>query len=77
MNTYRRWTLPLALAGIAAAGTAFTVFHRKDRRLVAKQQHKENLQSWEGEGGSHVVPAMAQALPPISSDPAADTRNTS
>jgi hypothetical protein len=77
MNTYRRWALPFALAGAAAAGTAFTLFQRKGHRLVAKQQHKESVQCWEGEGGSHVVPATAQPLPPLSSDPAAGTRGTS
>jgi hypothetical protein len=42
------------------------VFRRNTRRGVATQQHKENLQSWEGEGGSHLAPASGAAL---SSDP--------
>ena len=66
MTTYRRLALPIVLAGCAAVGTALMLFRRNTRRAVATQQHKENLQSWEGEGGSHLAPAAAQ---PLSSDP--------
>jgi hypothetical protein len=72
MTMYRRLALPIVLAGCAALGTALMVFRRNTRRGVATQQHKENLQSWEGEGGSHLVPAAAQSLPPISAEQRTD-----
>ena len=69
MTTYRRWTLPLALAGCAAVGTALTLSRRNNRRHVAKEQHKETLRAWEGEGGSLVTPATARSLPSGSPEP--------
>ncbi len=56
MTTYRRWVLPLALVGGAAIGAAFTLRRGGERRLAAKQQHKEDLQAWEGEGGNVAMP---------------------
>jgi hypothetical protein len=55
-NLKKLWALPLAMAGCAAIGAALTLRLRQERRHVEKQQHKERLQSWEGEGGSPATP---------------------
>jgi len=60
MTTYRRWVLPLALAGGAAIGAALTLRRGEERRLATKQQHKEDLQAWEGEGGNVATPPIPQ-----------------
>jgi len=60
MTTYRRWVLPLALFGGAAVGAALTLRRGEERRLATKQQHKEDVQAWEGEGGSVAMPSMPQ-----------------
>jgi hypothetical protein len=60
MTTYRRWMLPLAVVGGAAIGAALTVRRGQARRLATKQQHKEDLQAWEGEGGSVATPPTPQ-----------------
>ncbi len=60
MPMYRRWVLPLALVGGAAIGAALTLRRGEERRLATKQQHKEDLQAWEGEGGSPAMPPMPQ-----------------
>jgi hypothetical protein len=60
MTMYRRWVLPLALFGGAAIGAALILRRGEERRLATKQQHKEDLQAWEGEGGSLAMPAMPQ-----------------
>jgi len=60
MMTYRRWALPLALVGGAVIGAALTLRLGEERRLATKQQHKEDLQAWEGEGGSVAMPPMPQ-----------------
>ena len=57
MNVDRLLVLVLALAGCAAAATAYAIRGRQ-RRGDVKQQ-KENLATWEGEGG-----APAGANPP-------------
>lgn len=75
MTTYRRWAIPLVVAGCAAVGTALAFSRQTKGRHVAKQQHKENLQSWEGEGGSLHTPAAAQPLPSASPDPAIAIRS--
>ena len=56
MTTYRRWILPLALVGGAAIGAALTLRRGEERRLATKQQQQEDLQAWEGEGGSVATP---------------------
>ncbi len=66
MTTYRRWVLPLALVGGAAIGAALTLRRGEERRLATKQQHKEDLQAWEGEGGSVATPPMPQHEAPNS-----------
>ena len=60
MTTYRRWVLPLALVGGAAIGAALTLRRGEERRLATRQQHKEDLQAWEGEGGSVARPPAPQ-----------------
>jgi hypothetical protein len=60
MTTYRRWVLPLALAGGAAIGAVLTLRLREERGLATKRQHREDLQAWEGEGGSVAMPPMPQ-----------------
>jgi hypothetical protein len=60
MTTYRRWMLPLALVGGAAIGAALTLRRGEERRLATRQQHKEDLQAWEGEGGSVAMPPTPQ-----------------
>lgn len=60
MTMYRRWALPLALVGGAVIGAALTLRLGEERRLATKQQHKEDLQAWEGEGGSVAMPPMPQ-----------------
>jgi len=60
MTMYRRWVSPLALFGGAAIGAALIVRRGEERRLAMKQQHKENLQAWESEGGSLTMPAVPQ-----------------
>jgi hypothetical protein len=75
MAMYRRLALPIVLAGCAALGTALMVFRRSARRGVATQQHKENLQSWEGEGGSHLAPPGAQPVPPVPPEQPTDIRS--
>jgi hypothetical protein len=59
MTTYRRWVLPLALVG-GAAIAALTLRRGDERRLKTRQQHKEDLQAWEGEGGSVAMPPTPQ-----------------
>ena len=63
MTMKRYWALPLALAGGVAIGAAFAMQRRTERRLAGKQQHKQNLHAWEGEGGSLATPATAQRRP--------------
>ena len=55
MNTNRFFFLALLLAGGAAA--AAYVIGRHSRHLV-KQQHKEDLRTWENEGGN-LAPSAA------------------
>ena len=59
----RHWALPLALIGGMAVGAALTLSKRRDHRLAKKQQHNEDLQSWEDEGGNVVAPAAAPRQP--------------
>ena len=54
-----RLALLLALAGGAAIGAAFMVRRGNERRHVEKRQVKQDLQAWEGEGGSLATPATA------------------
>lgn len=70
MTTYRRWVVPLALVGGAAIGAALTLRRGEERRLATKRQHKENLQAWEGEGGSLAMSPMPrhEALPSASTN---------
>ena len=60
MTMYRRWTLPLVLVGGGAIGAALAVRRRTARHHANKQQHAEDLQAWEGEGGNLATPATAQ-----------------
>ena len=53
--------LALALAGCAVAATA-AVFRGNSRREEA-QKKKEDLATWEGEGGKPAAPAARPAQP--------------
>ena len=57
MTMNRLWALPLALVGGVAIGAALALRRGKGHRH-ARRQHKEDLQAWEGEGGSLAIPAM-------------------
>ena len=50
--TNKIWALPLALVGGAAIGVALTWRMRDQQRNLDKQQRKEDIRAWEGEGGS-------------------------
>jgi hypothetical protein len=50
--------LALALTGCAVAAAAYVVRHRARRQEA--QQHKDDLHTWEGEGGK---PALSAAHP--------------
>jgi hypothetical protein len=58
MNYRKLWAVPLAMAGCAAVGAALTLRLRQERRHIEKQEHREGLRSWEGEGGSPAAPAQ-------------------
>jgi len=59
-----RVAMLLALAAGAAIGTAFALRQRNERlHGETRRQHKTNLQSWEGEGGSLAAPAVAPPNP--------------
>jgi hypothetical protein len=55
--TNRLYVLALALTGCAAA-SAYLARHRSRRQAV--QEHKDDLRTWEGEGGK---PAPVAAHP--------------
>jgi len=57
MTSNRFFYLSLAMAGCTAA--AFAV--GRHTRQVEKQQHKEDLRTWEDEGGN-LAPAEARAI---------------
>ena len=59
MTMKRYWALPLALAGGVAIGAACGLRRKAERVQGSKRQHKENLQTWEDEGGSLAAPATA------------------
>lgn len=63
MTMNRHWALPLALVGGVAIGAALTLRRRNGRGQARKQQHKQDLQAWEDEGGSLATPAAAQTRP--------------
>jgi hypothetical protein len=53
------YMLALALTGCTAAVSAYAVRHHS-RREEAKQ-HKDDLRTWEGEGGKAALPAAGAA----------------
>jgi hypothetical protein len=55
--------MPLALVGGAAIGAALTLRRGEDLRLPTKRQYKEDLQAWEGEGGSLAMSPMPRHEP--------------
>jgi len=57
MTKNRFWALPLAVIGGMAVGAAITLSRRSEHRRAKKEQHKEDLQTWEDEGGSTAPPA--------------------
>lgn len=56
------YILALALTGCAAAASAYAIRHYSRRQEA--QQHKDDLHTWEGEGGK----------PPSSAERAAEAR---
>ena len=53
------YILALALTGCAAAASAYLVRNRSRRQAV--QEHKEDLRTWEGEGGKPAPATMRAA----------------
>jgi len=58
MTTFRRWTMPVALALGATIG-AFAMQARRKRLHRSSHLHAHRVQEWENEGGSNV-----EAVPP-------------
>jgi len=58
MISNRFFYFSLAMAGCAAA----YVVGRHTRQIEKKQQHKEELRTWEDEGGN-LAPSEASAIP--------------
>jgi hypothetical protein len=59
MTIYRHCALPLAPVGGAALGASLMLRRRNELRHRERRQH-EDLQAWEGEGGSVAVPGHTQ-----------------
>ena len=62
MNIDNRWILLLALAASAAASAAFASNRSGRHRRHAHLEHKQDLKSWENEGGN-LAPVRASQLP--------------
>ena len=60
MNLEKRWVLVLALLASATLGAVFASESRRRHHRAAGDhlQHKENLRTWENEGG-YLAPAPA------------------
>ena len=58
MTLSRNLILALTVTGGAAVAAVLAV--RRRTRLVDAVQHKTDLQTWEGEGGGPVRPAVAK-----------------
>ena len=58
MTSNRFFCLSLAMAGCTAAAYAIG----RHTRQIEKQQHREDLRTWEDEGGN-LVPSEASAIP--------------
>ena len=61
MMVNKIYVLAVALAGCAVAASA-SVFGSRSRRAEA-QKKKEDLATWEGEGGKPAAPAARPAQP--------------
>ena len=61
MSIDKRWLLFIAAATGAAAGAAFmSRSRRRQRRGAHDLQHKEDLKSWENEGGNEApIPVVS------------------
>lgn len=59
MMVNKLYVLTLALTGCAAAVSAYVIRHQF-RRQEAKQ-HKDDLRTWEGEGGKPASAAVSSA----------------
>ena len=46
------WAMTLAAIGGGIIAYACAIAPRAERRLTERRQHKEDLQTWEGEGGN-------------------------
>ena len=67
MTTFRRWAVPLALAGGATIG-AFAVQVRRNRLHRTSRLHAHQVQAWEGEGGGNTE-AVPSPEPATQVDP--------
>ena len=64
MQMNKRFLLLLAMAASAAAGAlAASKSRRRHRRTSRDQEHKQDLQSWENEGGNLAPAAVSPAQP--------------
>jgi hypothetical protein len=64
MNIDKRWSMLLAVAVSAAVGAAFASRSRgRHHRAAGDVQHKENLKSWENEGGNLAPTPVPPVLP--------------
>ncbi len=66
MTMNGRWGLLLALAGGVALGSFIAANRRSERRLAAKKERKQDLQAWEGEGGSLATAPISRVAVPAS-----------
>jgi hypothetical protein len=64
MNTDKRWSMLLAVAASAAIGAAIASWSRRQHHRAAHElQHRNDLKTWENEGGNVAPPPAAPALP--------------
>lgn len=59
MMVNRLYVVALALTGFAVAASAYVIRHRSRRQEA--QQHKDDLRTWEGEGGKPASSAARRA----------------
>ena len=65
MNIDKRWFLLFTVALSAAAGAAVALTsRRRHHRNLHHLEHKEQLKSWENEGGNHLIPAAVAPVSP-------------
>jgi hypothetical protein len=52
MSIDKRWILLIALGAGAVGGAAVALTSRSRKRVAGHLQHKEDIKSWENEGGN-------------------------